>query len=162
MTAPQSTNAPRAEISSVEPETKMPAFIRRRPRLLEGIARLLRGPDPTPAQAERLSAYCGAIAACGGVVLEFDQLLEDFADVVRMAERRGLVCGGAGWNFSVRLTKAGQRLAAGSQAKTGNPSKVRDKARGSLARRAARATRLRIRLRAGAADSDRSQKVRRG
>jgi hypothetical protein len=127
------------------------AFITCRGGPLAGLIRLFRGPAPTSAQTARLSAYCRAIAERDGAVSDWDPLLEQFGDVAAMAERQGLVCGGSGWDLAVCLTETGRRLAAGEvdggQLVAEAKGKAGSRSRGSLARRAARATRLRIRLR---------------
>lgn len=85
--------------------------IHRRPGLPRWLSRLLRGPAPTPDQAQRLRTFCKAMAKRDGEVPDWDPLLLEFDDILAMASRRGLVNAGSGWDLSVRLTEAGYRTA---------------------------------------------------
>lgn len=75
------------------------------------IISIIRGPEPTIYQAQRLRSLCRAIAAEGGIVTDCNPILEIYEDVILMAERRGLIGSGSGWSAQIYLKNNGYTAA---------------------------------------------------
>jgi hypothetical protein len=75
---------------------------------------LFRRPARSPQQAARVRQLCVRLVAQGGMATDDDPITEDFADVIAIASRRGLIHGGGFWRPFIDITPAGEALAAES------------------------------------------------